>query len=48
MKMGGRMGADNSTIRNLKIIKIQAEENLLFVSGNVPGSDTSIVTIEKI
>ncbi|NCN09617.1 MAG: 50S ribosomal protein L3 [Leptospira sp.] len=48
MKMGGRMGADKSTVRNLKIIKINVEENLLFVSGNVPGSDTSIVSIEKI
>jgi large subunit ribosomal protein L3 len=48
MKMGGRTGADKSTVRNLKIVKINVEENLLFISGNVPGSDTSIVTIEKI
>ena len=46
--MGGRTGADKSTVRNLKIVKINVEENLLFISGNVPGSDTSIVTIEKI
>jgi large subunit ribosomal protein L3 len=48
MKMGGRMGSDLVTIRNLKILKINENENLIFVSGNTPGSDNSIVTIEKI
>lgn len=48
MKMGGRMGSDNSTLRNLKVVKISEADNLLFVTGSVPGSDTSIVTIEKI
>jgi len=48
MKMGGRMGVDKSTVRNLKIIKINVEDNLLFISGCVPGFDTSIVSIEKI
>ncbi|WCL51080.1 50S ribosomal protein L3 [Leptospira sp. GIMC2001] len=48
MKMGGRMGQDQATIRNAKIVRIIEADNLVFVSGNVPGSDTSIVTIEKI
>jgi large subunit ribosomal protein L3 len=47
LKMGGRMGNAHSTIRNLKIVKIEVESNLLFVSGSVPGRDRSIITIEK-
>ncbi|TGN08083.1 50S ribosomal protein L3 [Leptospira ilyithenensis] len=48
LKMGGRMGNAQSTVRNLKVVKIEADQNLIFVSGSVPGRDTSIVTIEKI
>jgi large subunit ribosomal protein L3 len=48
MKMGGRMGSDSSTVRNLKVLKINEAENLIFVSGNIPGNNTSVVTIEKL
>lgn len=48
LKMGGRMGTESRTVRNLKVVKIDAESNLVFVSGSVPGSERSIVTIEKI
>lgn len=48
LKMGGRMGNAQSTVRNLKVVKIDIESNLVFVSGSVPGRDRSIVTIEKI
>ncbi|MCC5814090.1 MAG: 50S ribosomal protein L3 [Leptospira sp.] len=47
MKMAGRMGSDAATINNLKVVKINENDNLLFVTGSVPGSDNSIVTIEK-
>jgi large subunit ribosomal protein L3 len=48
LKMGGRMGTESRTVRNLKVVKIDAESNLVFVSGSVPGKERAIVTIEKI
>lgn len=48
MKMAGRMGSNSSTINNLKVVKMNESENLVFVTGSVPGSDNSIVTIEKL
>lgn len=43
MKMAGRMGASTVTIENLKIVKIDAERNLLLVKGAVPGPKKGIV-----
>ncbi len=48
MKMGGRAGGLRSTSRNLRVVRILADENLLFVTGSVPGSEKSIITIEKL
>jgi large subunit ribosomal protein L3 len=45
LKMGGRMGNTRTTIRNLKIVKIVPEKNLLYVSGAIPGARNSIVGI---
>jgi large subunit ribosomal protein L3 len=47
MKMAGRMGFENVTIRNLKVIKIISEDNLIMVNGAVPGSINSIVELIK-
>jgi len=47
MKMAGRMGFENVTIRNLKVIKIIPEDNLILVKGAVPGSINSIVELIK-
>jgi large subunit ribosomal protein L3 len=47
MRMGGHMGADRVTVRNLKVLKIDAENNLLMVEGSVPGAPNSYVTIRK-
>ena len=46
-KMAGQMGNKQVTVQNLEIIKIIPEHNLLVVKGSVPGSNGSIVTIEK-
>ena len=46
-KMGGQMGNERVTVQNLQIIKIVPEHNLLLVKGSVPGSNGSIVIIEK-
>lgn len=46
-RMAGRMGYDNSTVRNLKVVKIIPEKNIIMVRGAVPGSINSIVEIKK-
>jgi large subunit ribosomal protein L3 len=46
-RMAGRKGFDNVTIRNLKVIKVIPEENLIMVKGAVPGSINSIVELIK-
>jgi len=46
-RMAGRKGFDNVTVRNLKVIKIIAEDNLIMVKGAVPGSINSIVELIK-
>src|ERR1041384_1808433 len=37
MRMGGRMGGDQVTVKNLRVAKIDSENNLLYVRGAVPG-----------
>ena len=46
-RMAGRMGGNNVTVENLKVLKIDSENNLLFVKGAVPGPSKSILFIEK-
>lgn len=45
-RMAGRMGQDNVTVRNLQVIDVTEEQ--LLIKGLLPGSVTSIVTIEKV
>ena len=45
--MGGQNGTDKIKMRNLKIIKIMSEKNLILVKGAIPGHKGSIVIIEK-
>ena len=44
-RMGGRMGTDTVTVKNLELIEVDAEKNLLHVKGAVPGHRNSLVTI---
>jgi large subunit ribosomal protein L3 len=46
-RMAGRKGFDNVTVRNLKVIKVIPEENLILIKGAVPGSINSIVELIK-
>ena len=48
MKMGGRMGSDRVTVKNLIVVKILEEKNLLLIKGAIPGHKGSIVVIEKL
>ena len=47
MKMPGQMGAERVTVRNLQVVKVEPEQNLLFVRGSVPGHQDGIVAIRK-
>ena len=44
-KMPGRMGFDRITVRNLKVVKIDAENNLLALKGAVPGRKGTLLEI---
>ena len=46
-KMSGQMGNERKTIQNLKLVKTDIENNLLFVKGAVPGPTGSILKITK-
>ena len=47
LKMAGRMGGNRVKIQNLEVLKVIPEQNLLVVSGSVPGAKNSFVIIEK-
>lgn len=47
VKMPGQMGNERVTVQNLKIVKIDAERNLVYLRGGVPGADGASVLIRK-
>jgi large subunit ribosomal protein L3 len=47
MRMHGHMGVDRVTVRNLKVLKVDAENHLLVVKGAVPGATGGYVLIRK-
>ncbi len=47
MKMGGRTGGDKTSVKNLRVVKIVSDENMIMVRGAVPGAINSIVEINK-
>jgi large subunit ribosomal protein L3 len=47
MRMGGHMGSDRVTVRNLKVLRVDAENNLLLLEGSVPGGPNGVVVIRK-
>lgn len=47
-RMAGRTGGVRVSVRNLKVIKVIPESNLLLVKGAVPGANSGIVEIYKI
>jgi len=47
IRMGGRMGGNRVTVQNLRILRVVPEQNLLVISGSVPGAKNSFVIIEK-
>jgi large subunit ribosomal protein L3 len=47
MRMAGRMGGDRVKVQNLQVLKVYPEQNLLVVSGSVPGAKGSYVIVDK-
>ena len=47
IRMAGRMGGNRVTVQNLRVLRILPEQNLLVVSGSIPGAKNSYVIIEK-
>ena len=46
-KMPGHYGQDRKTIKNLEIVDIRTEQNLLLIKGAVPGSRSGYLSIKK-
>ena len=47
MRMAGRMGGESVTVRNLRVVGIIADSNLLLVKGSVPGAINGYLEIRK-
>ena len=47
MRMAGRMGGERVTTKNLQIVKVDAEQNLIYVRGAVPGPRSGYVAIRR-
>jgi large subunit ribosomal protein L3 len=48
LKMAGKMGNDRITLLSAKVVRIDADKNLLFIRGQIPGSTDSLVEIKKL
>ncbi len=46
-RLAGRMGTDRVKVTNLKVVKIMPEQNLIVVSGSVPGPKNATVILQK-
>ncbi len=46
-RMPGHMGVEQKTIKNMKVVAVNAAENLLLIKGSVPGPNGAVVVIKK-
>lgn len=46
-KLPGHMGAKNTTVENLEVVKVIAEKNLILIKGGIPGANRSTVVIRN-
>ena len=45
--MAGQYGNKKKTVENLKVVKIDTDNNQIFVKGAVPGSNNGMVVVNK-
>ena len=46
-KMAGRWGNEKVTVQNLKVVKIDAERNVMLIKGAIPGAKGSLVSVKS-
>mgnify|MGYP000971748860 CR=1 FL=1 len=46
MRMGGRMGGEQVTIKNLEIVEVNPQDNILYIKGAVPGGRNGLIIIK--
>lgn len=47
LRMGGHMGTDRVTVRNLEIVEVDTEDNVILVKGAVPGPNGGYVIVRR-
>ena len=47
MKMGGQMGNEQVTVRNLEIVSVDVDDNVIAVKGAIPGPNGGYVTVRR-
>jgi large subunit ribosomal protein L3 len=47
LRMAGRTGGDRVKVQNLRVLRVMPEQNLIVVSGSIPGATNSYITLEK-
>ena len=48
MRMAGRMGSDRITVKNLTVLQVNAEENVLLIKGAIPGRKGTLVEVRGV
>lgn len=48
LRMAGRMGGDRITVKNLKVMAVNKEENILLVKGAIPGRRGTLVEVRSV
>ena len=47
LKMAGHMGDERATIKKVRVVRADAERNLLLVKGSLPGARGSLILVKK-
>ena len=47
MRAAGRMGGNQVTVHNLKVLRVDGDNNLLIVEGGIPGAPSAYVVVRK-
>jgi large subunit ribosomal protein L3 len=45
--MPGHMGDENVTVKNLQVVRVEPELNLILIKGALPGANGALVTLKK-
>lgn len=48
MRMAGRMGGERVTVKNVKVVKVDAEKGIMYLKGAVPGARNGLLIIKSL